>query len=31
VIVEQGQARTVLNKPQHPRTLDFLRRVLHPL
>jgi polar amino acid transport system ATP-binding protein len=31
VIVEQGQARTMLNKPQHPRTLDFLRRVLHPL
>jgi polar amino acid transport system ATP-binding protein len=31
VIVEQGQARTVLNKPRHPRTLDFLRRVLHPL
>jgi polar amino acid transport system ATP-binding protein len=31
VIVEQGQARTLLNKPQHPRTLDFLRRVLHPL
>jgi polar amino acid transport system ATP-binding protein len=31
VIVEQGQAGTVLNKPQHPRTLDFLRRVLHPL
>ena len=31
VIVEQGAARSVLNQPQHPRTLDFLRRVLHPL
>ena len=31
VIVEQGQAKTVLNQPQHPRTQDFLRRVLHPL
>ena len=31
VIVEQGQARAVLNQPQHPRTQDFLRRVLHPL
>ena len=31
VIVEQGQARTLLNRPQHPRTQDFLRRVLHPL
>jgi len=31
VIVEQGPARTLLNQPQHPRTLDFLRRVLHPL
>jgi polar amino acid transport system ATP-binding protein len=31
VIVEQGAARTVLNQPQHPRTQDFLRRVLHPL
>ncbi|WMT73627.1 amino acid ABC transporter ATP-binding protein [Bradyrhizobium sp. Ash2021] len=31
VIVEQGAAKTVLNQPQHARTLDFLRRVLHPL
>jgi polar amino acid transport system ATP-binding protein len=31
VIVEQGPARSVLNQPQHPRTQDFLRRVLHPL
>jgi len=31
VIVEQGPARSVLNQPQHPRTQDFLHRVLHPL
>jgi len=31
VIVEQGAARSLLNQPQHPRTQDFLRRVLHPL
>src|SRR3954452_18793430 len=31
VIVEQGPAKTVLNQPQHARTQDFLRRVLHPL
>jgi len=31
VIVEQGAARSVLNQPQHARTQDFLRRVLHPL
>jgi polar amino acid transport system ATP-binding protein len=31
VIVEEGQARTLLNHPQQPRTQDFLRRVLHPL
>jgi polar amino acid transport system ATP-binding protein len=31
VIVEQGSAKAVLNQPQHPRTQDFLRRVLHPL
>jgi polar amino acid transport system ATP-binding protein len=31
VIVEQGPARTVLNQPQHARTQDFLRRVLHPM
>lgn len=31
VIVEQGTAMSVLNQPQHARTQDFLRRVLHPL
>jgi len=31
VIVEQGPAKSVLNQPQHVRTQDFLRRVLHPL
>jgi len=31
VIVEQGPAKSVLNRPQHARTQDFLRRVLHPL
>jgi polar amino acid transport system ATP-binding protein len=31
VIVEQGPAKSVLNHPQHPRTQDFLHRVLHPL
>jgi polar amino acid transport system ATP-binding protein len=31
IIVEQGPAKAVLNQPQHPRTQDFLRRVLHPL
>ena len=31
VIVEQGPAKTLLNQHQHPRTQDFLRRVLHPL
>ena len=31
VIVEQGAAKSVLDKPQHARTQDFLRRVLHPL
>jgi len=31
VIVEQGAAKAVLNHPQHARTQDFLRRVLHPL
>jgi polar amino acid transport system ATP-binding protein len=30
VIVEQGPAKAVFNQPQHPRTQDFLRRVLHP-
>jgi len=31
VIVEQGAAKSVLDKPQHARTQDFLHRVLHPL
>jgi len=31
VVVEQGAARDVLNQPQHPRTQDFLHRVLHPM
>jgi polar amino acid transport system ATP-binding protein len=31
IIVEQGAAKSVLNQPQHARTQDFLRRVLHPL
>ena len=31
VIVEQGPARDVLGDPQHPRTQDFLRRVLSPI
>jgi polar amino acid transport system ATP-binding protein len=31
VIVEQGTAGSILNQPQHARTQDFLRRVLHPL
>jgi polar amino acid transport system ATP-binding protein len=31
VIVEQGQSREILAHPQHPRTQDFLRRVLHPI
>ena len=31
VIVEQGPAREVLTQPQHPRTQDFLRRVLRPI
>ncbi|ANN65122.1 amino acid ABC transporter ATP-binding protein [Bordetella bronchialis] len=31
VVVEQGPAREVLNHPIHPRTQDFLRRVLHPM
>ncbi|HTK02855.1 MAG TPA: amino acid ABC transporter ATP-binding protein [Bordetella sp.] len=31
VVVEQGIAREVLNHPSHPRTQDFLRRVLHPM
>jgi polar amino acid transport system ATP-binding protein len=31
VIVEQGAAKSVLDKPQQARTQDFLHRVLHPL
>jgi polar amino acid transport system ATP-binding protein len=31
VIVEQGKAADVLSNPQHPRTQDFLRRVLKPI
>jgi len=31
VIVEQGPAREVLGAPSHPRTQDFLRRVLKPI
>jgi len=31
VIVEEGPARSLLNRPQHARTQDFLRRILHPL
>ena len=31
VVVEQGAAKSLLSQPQHPRTQDFLRRVLHPL
>jgi len=31
VIVEQGPAREVLGAPSHPRTQDFLRRVLRPI
>jgi len=31
VVVEQGVAKVVLDQPQHARTQDFLRRVLHPL
>lgn len=29
-LVETGPAEEVLGNPQHPRTQDFLRRVLHP-
>jgi polar amino acid transport system ATP-binding protein len=31
VIVEEGPAASILNHPKHPRTQDFLRRVLHPI
>ncbi|MCJ2051380.1 amino acid ABC transporter ATP-binding protein [Methylobacterium sp. J-070] len=30
-LVEQGPAAEILNRPQNPRTQDFLQRVLHPL
>jgi polar amino acid transport system ATP-binding protein len=30
-IIEQGPARELLSKPQHPRTQEFLRRVLRPI
>ena len=28
VLVEQGPPEEVLSRPQHPRTQDFLRRIL---
>jgi polar amino acid transport system ATP-binding protein len=31
IIVEEGPARALLGDPQHPRTRDFLRRVLNPI
>lgn len=31
VVVEQGPADQLLNCPQHPRTRDFLQRVLRPI
>ncbi|HEV7438451.1 MAG TPA: amino acid ABC transporter ATP-binding protein [Methylobacterium sp.] len=31
VLVEQGPAAELLSRPAHPRTQDFLRRVLNPL
>jgi len=31
VIVEQGPAQQLLTEPAHPRTQDFLRRVLRPI
>ena len=31
LIVEQGAAKDVLSAPKHPRTQDFLARVLHPI
>jgi len=31
VVLEQNAAHELLNHPQHPRTQDFLHRVLHPL
>ena len=31
VVAEQGPSAELLGNPQHPRTQDFLRRVLHPM
>jgi polar amino acid transport system ATP-binding protein len=31
VIVEEGRAQDLLSSPRHPRTQDFLRRVLRPI
>ncbi|HEX8167334.1 MAG TPA: amino acid ABC transporter ATP-binding protein [Beijerinckiaceae bacterium] len=31
IVVEEGKALDVLSNPQHPRTQDFLRRVLRPI
>jgi polar amino acid transport system ATP-binding protein len=31
VVVEQGPSKQILENPQHPRTKDFLSRVLHPM
>ncbi|WP_112873607.1 amino acid ABC transporter ATP-binding protein [Paracoccus endophyticus] len=31
VIVEQGPPQDVLRNPRHPRTQDFLHRVIHPM
>ncbi|QBX35099.1 amino acid ABC transporter ATP-binding protein [Paracoccus liaowanqingii] len=31
VIVEQGEPAQILRAPQHPRTQDFLHRVIHPM
>ena len=31
VIVEQGEPTQILRAPQHPRTQDFLHRVIHPM
>ncbi len=31
VIVEQGPAQQLLTEPKHPRTQDFLRRILRPI
>lgn len=31
VIVEEGVSKEMLSNPQHPRTKDFLHRVLHPI